>query len=596
MAKAAGSYGSGTVIVGTGAYGNYPVPGTNETIRPATPTRPASSVYPSRLNTPAGGGYPARTTTPTRVVVSGGYHSSAGGTYSSRPISSGGTYSSRPIVGGGAYGGGSGTYGGGRAGSGYPGRTTYPTYPTRPNTGGYHGRPIGSYSSGSLHSAGYAGKPNGGSYPYRPIGGVQNITGGYISSTGTNSTAGINVSSGTYVVPNPTGTYHPTQTTVPTTPTEPTPNVPLNPFMTGHNHNSIKDYLSIDFIMLEDVLTDWKRVANSFKSEIGLASKVSALSAAATLGLENGLLKDVDSYINKINDTLEMQITAVEKASSIFESADTTVEKAVPEAGEQGTGEPHIHLEDPKTDLEKAIAALQEIDLNSLSAIAAELTKYAGELNVDLTKLLNDENYAKDLKLKLLNSSDLPEEIRIKLEGMDGKILQQALYSILNGLDLKEVQLSDDAYNNIITKLHDISNDNKIDLESLVNDDQYKDLLLKSLKDITKKYDGSNYGDEQLNDIVGILKKNIKPFDNPITKDPTFKRVKEELNQMMSDNQLNLQQFASSDKVDGIVLAKIVDMADAYGASVTETDVMNIFDGLKVYYKQLYKKVTDGSK
>lgn len=366
----------------------------------------------------------------------------------------------------------------------------------------------------------------------------------------------------------------------------------------------MKDYSSVDFDSIEEVTADWARIISSFQGYIeGKAAECEGFKLAQDAGVENGIVKSLDDRITNIITMLSTASDTVKSVAALLLQTDEDVGKDAPEnpsGGNDDKGKP-----DPsptptpppsggnkgKDNYKDQIELLKNLNMSDLSDLTDELIKYCKEHNIELDKLINDENYASQLKLALLDSETLSNEMKTKImEGLESAT-QKAIKDILTGTSTEQIGLNTDTTLVIKETLTRVANENQTSLENLLKDDKYAKIVKEAIGNISKDYSALGTKDDPTKNLESIIKKELVKSEgtgdtnvidlNADTNNIVAKYIKvfaSNKNITNVDDLLKNEELISSLKTLGNVSA-FTDNISKFGDSTTQSILQNLLVG-----------------
>ncbi len=190
-----------------------------------------------------------------------------------------------------------------------------------------------------------------------------------------------------------------------------------------------------------------------------------------------------------------------------------------------GQSDKDVISPEQKEDLDKLT-----FEIEDTYGLVDSLKDLASEKDVYMDELLEDKEFADDLKELLLKSPYLSDTTIKELEDVDSDVLRLLLKDIMSGNRPELFNINPLNLGVVYTYLKSIANENNITIEELLNKDKYSDLLrdalsnfedvakfLDEIKDLSseeyqatllKIYDGDGIGD-MTDSTVGIIREYI---------------------------------------------------------------------------------------
>ena len=364
----------------------------------------------------------------------------------------------------------------------------------------------------------------------------------------------------------------------------------------------LKDYSSVDFDSIDEVTADWDRIISSFQGYIeGKAAECEGFKLAQDAEVENGIIKSLDDRVTNIISMLQASSSTIKSVAQLLLQTDEDVGKDAPEQeggdDDSGTPEPTPTPTNPsggsqgKDNAEEQIKLLEGLNMSDLSELTDELIKYCQENNIELDKLINDENYASQLKLALLDSEVLSQDMKTKImEGLESAT-QKALQTVIRGSSTEQIGLNEDTKLVMQETLTRIANANQTSLENLLKDDQYASIVKEAIGSISKNYTDLGTKEDPTKNLESIIKTELVKQDgtdssnvidlNADTNNTVAKYIKifaSSKNITNVDELLNNSELKSSLKTLG-TLSAFSDNISKFGDSTTQSILYDLLVG-----------------
>ena len=364
----------------------------------------------------------------------------------------------------------------------------------------------------------------------------------------------------------------------------------------------LKDYSSVDFDSIDEVTADWDRIISSFQGYIeGKAAECEGFKLAQDAEVENGIIKSLDDRVTNIISMLQASSSTIKSVAQLLLQTDEDVGKDAPEQeggdDDSGTPEPTPTPTNPtggsqgKDNAEEQIKLLEGLNMSDLSELTDELIKYCQENNIELDKLINDENYASQLKLALLDSEVLSQDMKTKImEGLESAT-QKALQTVIRGSSTEQIGLNEDTKLVMQETLTRIANANQTSLENLLKDDQYASIVKEAIGSISKNYTDLGTKEDPTKNLESIIKTELVKQEgtdssnvidlNADTNNTVAKYIKifaSSKNITNVDELLNNSELKSSLKTLG-TLSAFSDNISKFGDSTTQSILYDLLVG-----------------
>ena len=314
---------------------------------------------------------------------------------------------------------------------------------------------------------------------------------------------------------------------------------------------SEKDYTSVNFSYLSDLIGEWNATCQSFKGAIAKAGNDSTFQALENLGLSGGFPAKYDESLESLADDVLQGIKQIELYYSDLLNTDINVDEKFPDPPEEeeeeeekkkkpkSNGKRYIDNTDDQLDF------LSNISLSDLSEIVAILKSLAEQSGVGVDDLLNDESLTGKLKEKLLESPNLPEEYKVMIKEGYTKCTIEPLRSLVNGNMKQAVGLDDATILTLKTHLSNIATENNIEYDDIVSasTSQYSKILKSNLSSMNSIADNlSNIAKENVQKDLSLIYKG-EYSDKDKLSDLTQSFVMTGVNSLSSLSEISLEEL-----------------------------------------------------
>lgn len=248
-----------------------------------------------------------------------------------------------------------------------------------------------------------------------------------------------------------------------------------------------KDYTTINFAVVGDLLNEWSSTCNSFKSEILKASENETFQKLIELDLVGSFPSKYDNAMLSVTSQIEGVISSASAYIQELEQTDLDIKNKIPKRKTPTTDEGDGVVGDSNTEINNLKAQLEffkTISLSDLSEVLNLLNTIATDKKVSIDELLDDKTLGDEIKEKILQSVKISSEYKKFIE--EGTTISSitALKSLINGKVPEAIGFDDSTTLVLKTYLNDFSSKNQLTYDELIGLDSNAKSLKTALNNL----------------------------------------------------------------------------------------------------------------
>lgn len=294
-----------------------------------------------------------------------------------------------------------------------------------------------------------------------------------------------------------------------------------------------KDYTTMDFDKISEVITEWNSIISSFEGSIKKAKENAGYTAIVSANLDNGFVNDYDSNIDLLISSLKSSVSQLQSVLIEMGDLDDDITKKSPAKTKTPPEDSEMsHKLSPTTknlidNSKEQLEAYKTMSMNDLDSVSKDLAKYAKEQGKTVEEILSNKEYSQQIKELLLQNKNLSQELKQMITDGSSEISQAVIKSIFDGKQSEIIGLTDNTVITMKAYLTAVAQTNGITLDELINNQEHSVLLKSSLKSfdgvakeltgltedsivdrISKIYDGNGVSEIDEN-TIGIIRGHI---------------------------------------------------------------------------------------
>lgn len=254
----------------------------------------------------------------------------------------------------------------------------------------------------------------------------------------------------------------------------------------------IRDYTTMDFAKIDQVLAEWETIVGTFEMTATEPTMVTTYKELIDAQLDNKFAEDFDKNIGKLITALRNLKSTLKAEEDNMEFIDTTVRDKIPPAPDDDQELPadDATVEDSTVPTDEQLVdnskeqlnGYRNMSMNDLSTVAAELNKLAEQEGKTLDNILNNDEYSERVRNTLLMCPNIPDDLKQLITDASSTVSLAVLSSIFNGNNSEIIGLNENTKMTLKTYLGIVANVNNLSVEDLVNNENNSVILKDAMK------------------------------------------------------------------------------------------------------------------